>query len=442
LDRRVRRDGALVLDEVVAMLRRFVVLTPRQAIVVALWIAHTHAMEAADCTPYLMLTSAEKRSGKTRLLEVLELLVREPLPTANISDAALFRAIAEMSPTLLFDEVDAIFGSKTREREDLRAMLNAGYRRGAFARRMGGPRMTTLEAFPVFCPKAFAGIGDCLPDTIADRAIAIRLQRRTRDEHVERFRRREAQPVGAALHDQVVHWLEPQIEYLRSLRPHLPDELDDRAQDVWEPLFAIADVAGGEWPKRARVAAVELSSGEAREDDSNSVRLLRDIYAAFDESDEDRLRTGDLLARLLAIEESPWGDWYGKPLSAHALSKLLRRYRIRTMTVWSHGETVKGYKREQFADAFERVVGVREVRPGSNNGAAPNSPNPTNPYSHGDGIGQVAIPLLPPNAPAWERAYWDRRRSTTVLPVDQDEVERLADLARDLERETHEVVRR
>src|SRR5439155_12653817 len=111
-------------------------------------------------------------------------------PTANISDAALFRAIAKLSPTLLLDEVDAIFGPKARDREELRGMLNAGYRRGAVTHRMGGNKMTTLEAFPVFCAKVFALIGD-LPDTIADRAVRIRLERRTRDEPIERFHRRD-----------------------------------------------------------------------------------------------------------------------------------------------------------------------------------------------------------------------------------------------------------
>jgi hypothetical protein len=352
--------SALYLEDVATFIRRFVVLNERQADAVALWIAHTHASEAAETTPYLLLTSAEKRSGKTRLLEVLELVVHEPLPTANISDAALFRAIAELSPTLLLDEVDAIFGGKAREREDLRGLLNAGYRRGAVVRRMGGAKMTTLEAFPVYCPKAFAAIGK-LPDTIADRSIAIRLQRKTREEQVERFRRRWAQPEGGSLRDCFADWLEPQLDYLRESRPELPEELDDRAQDCWEPLFAIADLAGGDWPDRARAAALELSGNGEREDDSMTARLLNDIFSVFENGAGDRLRTADLIAHLAEIEESPWGDWYGKTISPQGLSKLLRPHRIKTMPVKVEGETVRGYKREQFAEAFHRVLGVTRV---------------------------------------------------------------------------------
>ena len=95
----------------------------------------------------------------------------------------------------------------------------------------------------MYCPKAFAGIGDCLPDTVADRAIPIRLKRRTRDRTVERFRLRDVGPEGHSLRDRLADWLEPHRDHLVESRPALPDELDDRAQDVWEPLLAIADLA-------------------------------------------------------------------------------------------------------------------------------------------------------------------------------------------------------
>jgi hypothetical protein len=376
-------DGDLpgLLDDVAAFLHRFVVLTPTQSVALALWVAHTHAIAAAAATPYIAITSPEKRSGKTLLLEVLGLLVRTPLPTANISDAALFRAIAQLEPTLLFDEVDAIFGAKARDREDMRGILCAGYRRSATVLRMGGPRMTTLEQFPVFCAKTMAGIGDCLPDTIADRSIPIRLQRRTRDELIERFRRREVEPATTALRTALAEALEPQLPLLHDARPQLPDELDDRAQDVWEPLLAIADLAGDDWSQQARAAALELSAGQAREDDSLTARLIADICSVFNDTDEDRLKTTDLIDQLCRIEENPWGDCRGRPITPQALSKLLRPYRIKTQSVWVQGETVRGYKREQFADAFHRVLGVRSdrsLRTGSSSDAAPNAPTTPN----------------------------------------------------------------
>jgi Protein of unknown function (DUF3631) len=371
--------SAVLLEDVARFIRRFVVLTEIQADALALWTAHTHAIKAADTTPYLAITSAEKRSGKTRLLEVLELVVHAGLPTANTSDAALFRTISELEPTLLLDEVDAIF--KAREREDLRGLLNAGYRRGAVVRRMGGAKMTQLEKFEVFCPKAFAGIGNCLPDTILDRSITIGLQRKTREEEVERFRRRDVVPEGELLRDRLADWLEPQVDELHRARPALPDDLDDRAQDMWEALLAIAELAGGNWPRRAWQAALELSGSTGREDESLTALLLKDIHAVFSNGAGDHLKTADLIAHLAEIEESPWGDWYGKPISPQGVSKLLKPHRIKTMPVWIDGKTARGYKAEQFADAFHRVLGVRsvrDVRSEAASDAAPNTPNAPN----------------------------------------------------------------
>jgi hypothetical protein len=377
----LRAEAGTLLDDVRAFMRRFVVMSDAQADAVALWTAHTHAVAAAETTPYLAVTSAVKRSGKTRLREVLGLLVREPLAASNISDAALFRAIDKLTPTLLLDEADAIF--KAREREDLRGMLNAGYRRGAVAYRIGGAAKSTLEHFPVFCAKAFFRIGDFLPDTLSDRALHIRLERRLREETVERFRERDATPEGEILRDRLADWLEPQVDELHSARPDLPTELDDRAQDSWEALFAIADLAGGDWPERARSAALTLSTGEEREDDSLTAELLRDLRTIFETNQH--IKTGDLLALLHAIDESPWADYFGKPLSAHGLSRLLKPYRIKTQAVWIDGSTVRGYKADQFADAFARVLGVRSVRTVRSDSQSQNAPNaPNAPNASGD----------------------------------------------------------
>jgi hypothetical protein len=372
------RVGKPLLDEVCAFIRRFVILSDAQADALTLWAAHTHVFEAFACTPYLAITSSEKRSGKTRLLEVLELLVRDPLATANISDAALFRVIDDRRPTLLVDEVDAIFGKKS-PRDELRGIINAGYRRGATTHRMGGANNTTLQTFSVYCPKAFAGIGDCLPETVSDRAIPVRLKRRTRSQSVERFRLREVEPAGLNLRDRLADWLERQHDYLAESRPALPDELDDRAQDVWEPLLAIADLALG-WSELARTSAIALMTGEERQDDSVTATLIRDIGTAFTANGDEPLKTADLLEALYEIEESPWGDWFGKPLSAHGLSRLLRPYRIRTMPVYAEGRTIRGYKVEQFSDAFAQlsVRSVTSVRREARSHAGPNAPNAPN----------------------------------------------------------------
>jgi len=388
-------DLALTLDALAKFERRFVVLTSAQADAVALWIFHTHAFAAADITAYLSVSSAEKRSGKTRFLEVVELLVRCALAAVNVSTAALFRVIEERAPTLLLDEVDAIFAPKS-DREELRGILNAGYRRGAVVYRMGGAKNSTLEGFGVFCPKVFAGIGN-LPDTIRDRSIVLRLERRTKDEEIERFRRRDVEGDAEPLRQSCESLAEHHSQTLAYARPSLPDELDDRAQDVWEPLLAIADLAGYGWPERARTAALALSTGESREEESRGATLLKDIFNIFENGSELVYPTADLITALARIEESPWGDWYGKQITPQKLGQLLKPYRIKTMSVWADGQTHRGYKAEQFTDAWLRVLGVRSVRSVRSEATthtAANGPNTPNALDATVGANGHDVPLI------------------------------------------------
>ena len=249
-------DLTLVLADIERFIRRFVVLTDQQAAAVTLWVGHTHVLDAFDCTPYLQVTSATKRAGKTRLLEVLDLLVARPWLTGRTSAAALVRKVDADLPTLLLDESDAAFGGEREYAEALRGVLNSGYRKsGRTTLCVGHSANITFRDFSTFGAKVIAGIG-ALPDTVADRAIPITLKRRTRDEPVERFRERAARITAEPMHAALVEWSARAVEVLRVARPDLPADLNDRAQDVWEPLMAIADLAGGSWPQRVRCAAV------------------------------------------------------------------------------------------------------------------------------------------------------------------------------------------
>jgi hypothetical protein len=393
----------LLLDDIVAFVRRFVVLSEEQADAVALWVLHTHALPAADTTPYLAITSAEKRSGKTLLLEVLELLVARPWLTGRTTAAALVRKVDKVKPTLLLDESDAAFNGDKEYGETLRGVLNTGYKRGGAATVcVGAGADITFRDFSTFSPKAIAGIGR-LPDTVADRSISIRIDRKTRREGVERFRRREVAPEAEGLRSRAVDWASPNLEYLREARPLLPEEIDDRAQDVWEPLLAITEMAGDSWTERGRDAAVALSSGDAREDESLSVRLLADVRRVFDRLGVEKIKTGDLIAHLVIDQEAPWGNWYGKAITAHAVSRLLKEYRIKTMAVWIGGEAIRGYKRDQFVDAWDRYLpeSVRDASGVSGVPAsetAPNAPNATDAFP-ADGLGDDEV------AHHWERLF-------------------------------------
>jgi hypothetical protein len=342
-----------VLCDVDTFVRQYVVFpSDAQSLAVALWVAHAHAIEAADVTAYLEITSPSKRSGKTRLLEILELLAPRPLRTANISDAALFRIIDEARPTVLLDEADAIFGPKS-DREDLRALLNAGYRRGAeVVRCEANGKAQIVRRFDAFAAKAIAAIGT-LPDTVSDRSIPIRLQRRAPGEHVQRFRYREAAAAAQPLRQRLAGWAEISSDGLRDARPELPDELNDRAQDGWEPLLAIADAAGGAWSTMARAAAVSLH-GE-HDDADRGAAILHDIASVFDAVDTDRLSSAALVDALNALEESPWGGW---PLEPRGLARLLKPYDVKPRRAirLKDGSTPHGYMRSDFGDLWVRYL--------------------------------------------------------------------------------------
>lgn len=364
--------SADLLDQAANLLGRFVAFPSAEACdATALWVLHAHAMAAWESTPRLSVESAEKQSGKTRLLEVVELLVPDPMRAVNCSPSALFRSVAEHQPTVLFDEVDAIFGPKaSNDHEDLRALINAGHRRGAevFRVQPTGQRMELLR-LPVFAAVALAGIG-APPETVADRAVRIRMRRRAPGEHVEQFRYRQVRPQAHQLRGRLAAWAADRLDRLGAAEPAMPPGIEDRPADVWEPLLAVAGEAGGAWPERARAAAVTLTKEGAKAEQSWGVRLLADIRDVFGWDPKsgnfkagapDRLPSAELAEKLAAIEESPWGDLRGKPIDARGLARRLRPYGIGP-TQYRTGEKRRGYLAADFADAWNRYL---PVPPGS-----------------------------------------------------------------------------
>jgi hypothetical protein len=348
------QNSSELLDSIVSFIRRFVILSQSQAEAITLWVVHTYVFEVADTTPYLNITSPEKRSGKTRLLETLETLVKGPWFTGRVTAAVLARKVNTECPTLLLDESDAAFQGDKEYAQTLRSMLNTGYRRGGKSSIcIGQGAGIGYRDFSTFCPKAIAGIGK-LPDTVADRSIPIKLKRRSSNEPVERFRRQKVELESSLLRDQIIQWLS-QIS-LSNIEPEIPNQLDDRASDCWEPLLNIADAAGGDWPKRARNAAIELMTGETREDESLRVCLLGDIQSIF--GDTQQFPSVELVNALKQIEEAPWGDLNGRPLDTRRLASLLKPFDIHPKTIRIEDKTLKGYPKADFQDAWNRYLSI------------------------------------------------------------------------------------
>jgi hypothetical protein len=299
---------------------------------------------------------AEPASGKTRALEVTLLLVPNPVLVANMSATYLFRKVGENAGavTILVDEIDTIFGPKTKDQhEDIRGLLNAGHRKGAVTGRcvVRGKSVET-EDIPAYAPVAVAGL-DWLPDTLMTRSIVIRMRRRHPDEVVEPYRPR--------LHDRQGHGIGHRLESWAATLEHidldavkLPPGIQDRDADCWEPLLAVADAAGGPWPERARAAAVSLVSAGRDREPSLGIKLLTDIKTVF--AATTAMPTKVLLQRLTELQESPWGDIRGKPLDERGLAQRLRQYGIKSRQIRVGDTTLKGYRREDFADAWKRYV--------------------------------------------------------------------------------------
>jgi hypothetical protein len=308
----------------------------------------------------LALLSPEAGSGKTRVLEVLDLLVPERMFCLSASPAAIFRTLAERQITLLFDEVDTIFQKRGKDdgHEDLRALLNSGYKRGATIPRCVGPRHE-VQHFGVFAATALAGLGD-LPDTVMTRSVIVRMKKRRADEPVEPFRSREHEAPGHAIRNKLAEWAYTVGGQVGAAWPEMPDGIVDRPAEVWEPLIAVADAAGGDWPKRARAACMELCKVAQDRRVTIGIRLLADLRTIF--GDADALHTRTILERLIDAErhgleaDAPWGDLHGKPLNERGLASMLKRYDVHSLKVKVGGESLQGYRRAHLHDAWARYL--------------------------------------------------------------------------------------
>jgi hypothetical protein len=377
-------DGAQLLDELHAALTRYVILpSPEAADAIVLWITATHGAQAWHCAPRLDVTSPVKRCGKSRLLDIIEATCHDPLITVNISPAALVRSIGDDPPTLLLDEADTVFGPKAADNhEDLRGILNAGHSRNRpYIRWDVAARKP--EHCPTFAMAALAGIG-ALPDTITDRAVVVAMRRRAPGEVVDRYRdRRDGAPLKE-LGTRLGAWVRVHLDELHDAEPDMP--VEDRAADTWEPLIAVADLAGGDWPARARKAAITLTA----EDDTDTTlgaRLLADLRDVF--GGQDAMHGHVILSDLHKISEAPWGDYFGKPLNPRDMAKLLKPYGVSACDVKIAGETKRGYRREHLHDPWTRYL------PPAGGGSATCATSATSQVNEGAPVAGSTTEVLP-----------------------------------------------
>jgi hypothetical protein len=197
-----------------------------------------------------------------------------------------------------------------------------------------------------------------LPDTIASRAVIIEMRRRAPDEAVEPFRRRLHLPEGESLRMMLARWCTEIADGMEGVEPEMPQGVNDRDADCWEPLLAIADVAGSDWPARARAAAIRLVAAASDHTITTGVQLLSDLRDVFGEAH--KLSTEAILHRLHNLPESPWADIYGKPLNDRGLATRLRKYGVKPKVIRIGGGTHRGYLAEDLRDQWKRYLSAPE----------------------------------------------------------------------------------
>ena len=346
--------GDVLLSDIAEFLRRHVEMSEALADTVALWTAMTWLHDGLELSTFLNVTSATKRCGKSLLMEALGCLVHRPLPVSGrITPAALFRVIERDAPTMLLDEADTFFGNDP----ELRGIVNGSQRRdSASLLRCVGDNHEPRQ-FVTWCPKAIAGIGG-LPDTVVDRAVVVRLERRPPDVAVESWRTRDREAIGR-LASQIARWIQDHRKAVLAWLPEVtfPERLHDRARDAWESLFAIAEVAGGDWAGTGGRAwrACEHVNADAGDESGAREMLLADLRTVFREGGEPQvLTTKQILDALIAMEGRPWSEWNrDKPLSPHGLSRLLKPFGIQPRVLRIPGQgTPRGYRRKSLEPAW------------------------------------------------------------------------------------------
>jgi hypothetical protein len=354
-------EGAEWLERVRALYVEYLALPDGAADYLAVFALVSYVQDAFNVAPYVAVLSPAPECGKTRLLEITELVVRRPWRPAVLTGPVLFRGIEMHTPTLLLDEAEVVRGLGEAA-ENVRAILHVGYRRGAVVERCVGEDFA-LRSFDVFGPKVFAAIGE-LPPTLLSRCVVLPMRRRGPGERVGWYRPQSVAPVGLELQRRALRWAADHRDGLRALEVRAPAFLGDRRAEVWEPLFAVAHLVGGEWLKRIEKAARILSGGTDK--GTEAEELLRDIQAVRAARGGDRISSADLASALNDLEGHPWADRNrGNGIRANQVSRMLGDFGVSSGTIREGDKTSKGYYFATFADAFARYLPPAERDPDS-----------------------------------------------------------------------------
>ena len=347
-------NGLELVQKLRALYERYLVLPYGASIVLAFWALHTYAVNAFDYSPRLCIKSAAPQCGKTQLLQLLELTTYSPVNISSITASGIFRTIAAWHPTLLIDEADTYINGNN----EIRGIVNAGYKRGGkVLRTIATKNDYTTKTFDCYGAMAIAGIGN-RDATIMDRSITIVMRRAgPHDRCVEKLRERLVKPQTTQLQSMCMRYMMDNVNAISEIFPDVPNFLNGRKADIWEPLFAIAHHISPDLVSELADAAARLCPMSV-DVETRPIQLLADISQVFENTGADFLATDELLRHLYQFETRPWADKeYGKTvLTSITLAGMLRDFDIRPQQVRIGNKIKRGYARAAFTDAFERYV--------------------------------------------------------------------------------------
>jgi putative DNA primase/helicase len=332
-----------------------VVMPPHAAEAMALWCLHAWAHEASSATGFLQFVSPVPECGKSKGQEALLWTTPRGVMASNISPSSFFRYVDRDRPTLIIDEAETYV-----KREDTRGILDGGITRaGAFTIRTIGDSHEP-KLFSTYGPKVLGGLGKLAP-TIMSRCITIHMKRKKKSEQVIKLRGRDT-VAFKAIRSQCCRWRDDNVAKLMDAQPVLPPGLTDRGEDIWEPMFAIAELAGPAWVAKAHAAALAFNGSHDVEDDSLGIQLLaavRDLIETTKEtSSVDSIFSETIAAHL---HKDPTGPWlaYGKAqkeISPAQIATLLRPFEIKPSQVRIGATSKKGYEFAAFTSAFDAYL--------------------------------------------------------------------------------------
>ncbi len=376
-------DARELLDELVSVYGRIAILPRYAAEVLALFSVHSYCWELRDVTVYLAIESPVRRCGKTTLLAAIRALVNRPAAATQASPSSVYRLIAAKKPVFILDQAEKALTPN----QALYSIFNTSYTRpmayvlrtaaqckknkpaGSDASRSDAPLTpeglepdpvfddpdSEWRRFPCWCPKVMALVGH-FDETLADRCLLLTMQRKHRNQKCARLRDIDT----ASLKRKCIRFVLDHQEQIANAGPAIPDDLNDRAADIWEVLFAIAELAGDDWSQHARQAAVALA--QQAEEGSLIGGLLLDLVGAFIGFKTDRLFSRDLVAWLNGLDDRPWKALTrGRPVTEQWLAGQLKEFEVRPRAMRVGGELAKGYLRDDVAEVARRYSTKADV---------------------------------------------------------------------------------